>query len=178
MTNESEAVDSPVSFHPLAAIFPMAAVDRLQVLADDIAAHGQLDEIILHEGKILDGRSRYLACKRAGVAPKFQNYAGNDPLGLVIGRNVHRRHLTYRQRVMAAARAATLPVGANQTTPGLPIGKAAAVFEVSARNIARAKAILHRGTAELLQAVESGKVALYRAAELCGLAQEEPNNAG
>lgn len=141
---EPASVNSTLSFHPLAEIFPLLDDDRLQALANDIAARGLLDEIALYEGKILDGRRRYLACLRAGVAPKFQDYVGDDALGFVIGRNVHRRHLTKIQSVLAAARAATLPVGSNQTTPGLPIGRAAEIFEVSERNIARAKTICAR----------------------------------
>jgi hypothetical protein len=165
-------VDSRLSFHPLAEIFPVLDDDRLQALANDITEHGLLDPIVLHERKILDGRSRYLACIRIGVAPKFQRYVGDDPLGFAIGRNVHRRHLTKTQRVLTAARAATLPVGSNQNTPGLPIGRAAKIFDVSERNIARAKAILLRGTAQLVEAVETGKVAVSRAADLRDLAEE------
>jgi ParB-like chromosome segregation protein Spo0J len=175
MTGSGEPTpgNSPLSFHPIAEIFAVLDDDRLQMLANDIAQHGLLDEIVLYEGKILDGRCRYLASARVGVAPKFREYVGDDPLAFVIGRNIHRRHLTKTQSTFAAARAATLPVGANQNTPGLPIGRAAEIFQVSERNIARAKAILRRGAADLVQAVESGKVAISRAAELCELANEE-----
>jgi len=172
-TPEPATVNSPLSFHPMAEIFPLLNDDGLQALADDIAEHGLLDEIIRLDGKILDGRCRYIACERVGVTPKFRDYVGDDPLGFVISRNVHRRHLTTIQRTFAAARAATLPVGANQNTQGLPIGRAAEIFQVSERNIARAKAILRRGSADLVQAVESGKVAISRAAELCELADEK-----
>jgi hypothetical protein len=172
-TPEAASVKSPLGFHPLAEIFPLLSDDGLQALANDIAEHGLLDEIVLYEGEILDGRCRYLACDRVGVAPKFHDYVGDDPLGFVISRNVHRRHLTTIQRTFAAARAATLPVGANQNTPGLPIGGAAVIFQVSERNIARAKAILRHGASDLVQAAESGKVAISRAAELCELADEK-----
>lgn len=170
---EPADANSTLGFHPLADIFPIADEAHLQALAKDISACGLLDEIVLHDGKILDGRCRYLACERASVTPRFRQYDGNDPLGFVISRNVHRRHLSKNQRVLAAARAATLPVGSNQSTPGgLPIGRAAKIFEVSERNIARAKAILLQGTTQLVEAVETGKVALSRAADLCKLAQE------
>src|ERR1035437_7807511 len=98
------SVYSPLSFHPIAEIFAVLDDDGLQALANDIAQHGLLDEIVLYEGEILDGRCRYLACDRVGVAPKFHDYVGDDPLGLVISRNVHRRHLTTIQRTFAAAR--------------------------------------------------------------------------
>ncbi len=158
-----------LEFHPLAEIFPLPEEDHLQALAKDVAARGLLEEIVLCGGKILDGRCRYLACERAGVAPKFKEYLGDDPLGFVISRNVHRRHLTRPQRLFAAARAAALPVGSNQNTPGLPVGRAAQVFDVSERSVARAKVILRHGTAELIQAAEAGKIAVSRAVELCGV---------
>jgi hypothetical protein len=172
-TPKPAGVNSPLGFHPMAEIFQLLNNEGLKALADDIAEHGLLDEIILLDGKILDGRCRYLACERVGVSPKFHDYVGDDPLGFVISRNVHRRHLTKTQSAFAAARAATLPVGANQNTPGLPIGRAAEIFDVSERNIARAKAILRHGAADLVQAVESGKVAISRAAEPCELADEK-----
>jgi hypothetical protein len=159
-------------FHSLAEIFPVLGEQHLEALAKDVAARGLLDEIVLCDGKILDGRCRYLACERAGVAPKFREYVGDDPLGFVISQNVHRRHLTRHQRLFAAARAAALPVGSNQNTPGLPIGRAAQVFEVSERSVARAKAVLRHGTGELIQATETGKVAVSRAVELCGVPHE------
>jgi hypothetical protein len=57
--------------HPAAALFPMLGEDELQKLADDIRANGLLEPIVLYEGKVLDGRNRLQACKRAGVEPKF-----------------------------------------------------------------------------------------------------------
>ncbi len=158
-------------FHPLATIFPLLGDAQIEALADDIKVHGLLEPIVLHEGKILDGRCRWLACERVGVPPSFRAYDGNDLLGSVISLNMHRRHLTKSQRVLAAARAATLPFGSNQMTPGLPIGRAAEVFSVSARNIARAKNILREGVPELVGAIECGKISLYRAAKVCELAQ-------
>ena len=163
---------SALEFHPMADIFPLPEEQYFQALAKDITARGLLEDIVLCGGKILDGRCRYRACERTGVAPKFKEYLGDDPLGFVIIRNVHRRHLTRHQRLFAAARAAALPIGSNQNTPGLPIGRAAQVFEVSERSVARAKVVLRHGTVELIQAAESGKVAVSRAVELCGLPPE------
>jgi len=44
----------------------------------DIKENGLVEFIVLHEGKILDGRNRYNACNDAGVEPKFVEYEGED----------------------------------------------------------------------------------------------------
>ncbi len=156
----------PVTFHVLADIFPILPEDRLHEFAQDIKDHGLLDPIVLHEGQILDGRCRFLACKTAGVQPKFQSYIGNDPLGFVVSRNLHRRHLNESQRAMAAAKAANLKLGANQYSQGMPIGTAANLMNISCRSVARAREVLAHGDAELVVAVESGELALSAAAAL------------
>ena len=69
----------------------------------DIKAKGLLRPIILYEGKILDGRNRYLACQIAGVEPRFVQWSGKgSPLQWVISENLVRRHLTSSQRAVVA----------------------------------------------------------------------------
>src|ERR1041385_5743384 len=96
-----------LEFHPIASLFPMMDDDELAELADDIRDQGQREPIILHEGKILDGRNRYLACERAAVEPIVENFSGDDPLAFVVSLNLIRRHLSESQRAMVAAKIAT-----------------------------------------------------------------------
>jgi ParB family chromosome partitioning protein len=44
--------------------------------------------VVRYQGKILDGRNRLLACERAGVEPRFEDFEGDDAaaLALVISR--------------------------------------------------------------------------------------------
>ncbi|MGP0092380.1 MAG: AAA family ATPase [Xanthobacteraceae bacterium] len=153
------------SIHPYAEIFPILSAEELNVLADDIAVRGLLDPIVLHDGQILDGRCRYLACQIAGVEPRYETYVGDDPLGYVVSRNLHRRHLTASQRALVAASLSDLNVGANQHTSseGVPIGIAAALMKVSPRSVARAKQLVRLGPSELVQAVAAGKIAVSAA---------------
>src|SRR5438128_5640090 len=62
--------------------------------------------VFLHEGKVLDGWHRYLACLVKHVPPRLRDYAGEcgSPLSFVLAKNIDRRHLTPGQRALVAAR--------------------------------------------------------------------------
>jgi hypothetical protein len=89
---------------------------------------------MLFEGMILDGRNRYNACLLKGIEPRFVDYHGPDPLGLVISLNLKRRHLDDAQRAMIAAKLATMKRGDNQHSPNgeTSQAKAAELLNVSA----------------------------------------------
>lgn len=90
------------AFHEYADLFPMLDDDALAELTADVRSNGLLEAIVLYEGKILDGRNRYLACREAKVEPRFEQYRGNDALQYVVSKNLHRRHLTSSQRAVIA----------------------------------------------------------------------------
>jgi hypothetical protein len=114
-----------VPFHPLADIFPMLDEASQLAMARDVRERGQFEPIVLYQEQILDGRCRYRACLLAEATPKFEEYQGDDPLGYVVSRNIHRRHLLKdSQRALVAARLASLTVGANGYSPGVSIDAA------------------------------------------------------
>ena len=91
------------TFHPACLLFPQLGKEELQELANDIKARGLLHDIIRLKGPILDGRNRYLACKLAGVEPRFVEWMGKgSPVEWVISENLIRRHLTSSQRAVIA----------------------------------------------------------------------------
>lgn len=94
--------------HPASAIFPLLAEAELKVLAVDIGAHGLRVPILLHEGKILDGRNRFAACKLAGVSPTFETFVGGSLVAAVVSLNLHRRHLEKGQ--LACCAVAAIPL--------------------------------------------------------------------
>src|SRR5438093_505661 len=83
--------------HKYAEFFPLMAELELASLAKSINESGLLQPIVLVDGKILDGRNRYKACRMAGIEPRFQHYSGQDALKYVVSINKERRHLTVSQ---------------------------------------------------------------------------------
>jgi DNA modification methylase/ParB-like chromosome segregation protein Spo0J len=94
-----------IEFHEFAAVFPLMDEADLQALADDIRQRGQQEQIIRFEGKILDGRNRYTACRLAGVEPSMWDFKGSreEALHFVWSENYHRRHLTSSQQAGCVA---------------------------------------------------------------------------
>jgi len=93
-----------MEFHPLANIFPLMSESELDVLAADIAAHGQREPIYTHQGRILDGRNRFNACRKANREPRFVSWQGDGaPAAFVVSMNLHRRHLNESQRADIAS---------------------------------------------------------------------------
>jgi hypothetical protein len=79
--------------HPIADVWPMMDEAKLAELADDIKKNGQLVPVWTYEGKILDGRNRWAACKIAGVEPKTKEYTGDEPTAFAVSLNDRRRHM-------------------------------------------------------------------------------------
>lgn len=150
--------------HEMASIFPMMTGKELSVLAEDIKANGLQNPIILHDGKILDGRNRYEACRIAGKEPDFVNYTGDDPFRFIISLNLHRRHLDESQRAVIASRVANMTQGARtDLEPSANLRnvisqpEAARMFNVSERMIQTVKAI-EREAPERIADIEAGNM--------------------
>ena len=102
--------------HPVASLFPMIDDESLNALAEDIKKNGQrepiivayLDEAMIDEPVVIDGRNRHAACKLAGIEPEFKFVMSLNDRELspqviadwIISHNLHRRHLTTSQKAM------------------------------------------------------------------------------
>jgi N6-adenosine-specific RNA methylase IME4/ParB-like chromosome segregation protein Spo0J len=164
--------------HDLCKLFPPMPEDQFNSLIDSIRDHGLLTPIMLHDGKILDGRHRYKACINLGIEPSFEEYEGEDALGYVIALNLSRRHLDESQRAMIGARIANL-TGAGRPSKeiahisAITGSDAAKMMSVGRRNVVHAKKVLREGTQELADAVDSGKIAVTVAAKISELDHEQ-----
>lgn len=168
--------------HELAAIFPLMTDAELASLAEDIDANGLRDAIWLFEGKILDGRNRYRACALKDVDPRFEQYKGKDPLGFVVSKNLHRRHLTTSQRAMIAASVASMKTAGRpaKIITGIPVitqTQAADLFNVSTDSVQDAKKVQEQGAPELIEAVKSGDATVSAAADVADLPKSEQKKA-
>jgi ParB-like chromosome segregation protein Spo0J len=158
-------MNTDYEYHPIANIFPLMTDAEIDELAEDIKANGLTCPIILFQGKILDGRNRYLACQRAGVVPDFWEYPGETPVQFVLSLNLHRRHLTTSQRAAIAADVANLQDGQRADYAAAPNGapvtqsEAADLLGVGHRTVQRAAAV-RTADPELHQQVRAGEISL------------------
>ena len=179
-----------LEFHPAANIFPMDQ-ENIGQLAEDIRKNGQQVPIEIMDGKILDGRRRWVACGIAKVVPMTREVNPADPVVYVLSLNLHRRHLNPSQLSMVAARARDYydeqakermkagggdhksakaksgkenlpyPVDAGQSRDAA--GKAVGV---SGKSVDHATRVLKKGEPELIAAVDEGRMAVSTAAIL------------
>ena len=185
-----------LSPHRLANIFPMIADDAYPDFKADIEAHGLADQIVLLDGRILDGRNRYRALCDLGWEHHDHHYVtfgelvkekglNMSPLDYVVSKNMARRHLSESQRSMSAARAATMRQGERNDIDTLPMdpepsanlrkvsaGEAADMFAVSERSVNSANVILKQGIEELQGLVDQGQVAVSVAEEIARMSEE------
>lgn len=160
--------------HPLSAAFPSMSDEDFATLKADIAAHGQREPIIVHEGMVLDGWHRYRACADLGIKPQqFTFDASADPVAFVLSNNLHRRHLTPSQRAAAIVACADYGShGGNRKVQGatLPLDPAkpkvddlAKAAQVAPRLIKDAAVAKKAG---LLDEVKDGTISASAAADM------------
>ena len=179
---------APLEPHALALIFPEVTGAHFDELVADIKAHGLAEEIVTHEGKILDGRTRHKACLAAGVEPRYRPFElvtdfDGGPLDYVVSKNLTRRHLTTSQRAAIAADLAdrkgeSLPrdeKGRLQTAVGIPtLAEAAEKLNVS-RDSAAVAAKVKKASPELHEEVKTGKTSLNKAEQAIDRRQARKN---
>ena len=155
-----------MEYHELANVFPILPDREIESLAIDIRESGLRHPITLYQGKILDGRNRFVACELAGVEPRFDEYTGDDPTAFVISENIARRHLDESQRAACAALLANIRKGDNQHTLGsanlqnhVSQPEAAQLLNVSPRMVASAVKIKNERP-DLFSAVQAGSMTI------------------
>lgn len=142
-----------ISAHPAADLFPMHDSDTFEALVLDMAEHGQREDIVLYEGQCLDGRNRLMACERLGIEPSTWVYPGADPVAYVLSANLHRRHLTTSQKVVAAVKALPLL----EAESGCAVETIAKRMGTSVRSVQRGQRIADKAP-ELFELMADGVI--------------------
>ena len=161
--------------HPLSAAFPGMTKAELDELTLDIREHGQLEDIVVFEGMVLDGWHRYLSCNAIGIEPRCIPLAdGVDPVAYVQSKNLHRRHMTETQRT-AAVVACSEWAPAHRPEKGATchpstVKEMAETAQTSERTVQRVKKGIEAG---LGGAMRDGRVTANQAAELAKLPEPE-----
>jgi hypothetical protein len=100
--SELKHSDYGMPVHPVADLFPLLSKKELENLTEDIRQNGLVNPTVINEGQIVEGRSRILACREAGVEPQFAEwrdiYKGSMSLPRWIwSMNAERRHMSQDQ---------------------------------------------------------------------------------
>lgn len=181
MTTEQRREDNP-RFHPIANIFPLMDDDAFAALVKDISENGLTDAVVMLDGKILDGRNRWLATQELGIPHREIQFeqlqlGSDDPMSFVWSRNVQRRHLNAGQIAMAAEKLETLKHGGDRTgeTSGKVLNRKQIAKQTGASpaSIDKARRVKRQGKPELAQAVEKGDLTLNAADQIARLPEEE-----
>lgn len=164
-------------YHEAADLLPLTE-EAVAALAADIKKNGLLCPVELLDGKVIDGRCRQLACKRAGVECDYVTVEPKDPIAYVLSLNLHRRHLSTSQRAMVAARASKMyadeakerqrrkPKSVMAKWPeqnGTARDEVGAAAGVGGRTVGRALLVLKHGDEELVKAVDAGEITVAAA---------------
>ena len=152
---------------------------EFEALKADIATNGLREPIVLYQGKVLDGRHRYLACKELegqGQLPErpadgwFRLFDGTDADAklYVTSLNMFRRHLNKSQRAMilvSAGLVAPPPEGGRRRKPGtgrdaiMDVGRK---YGVNHMTLYKA-AYVHARDPKLAEDVQNGKLSVSAA---------------
>jgi len=163
-----------LTFHPLVELFPRMEDSAFAAFVADIREHGVRQPITVHEGQILDGRNRVLACEQLGIECPTREYEGNvdEMLGFVVSANLHRRQLSESQLALVAARIANFGHGGDRRSdqaacsPLVSQADAGKRVGVSERSVRDAVKVLNEAAPEMVKAVDTGVLPVSAAAKL------------
>ncbi len=162
--------------HPLGKLFSGIVGSSYRSLKTDIAEQGMTDAIVLHEGKILDGKVRHQICRELILGNSFTGDiavqtlpAGVAPLRYLISRNLQRRHLNESQRAIIGVRILT---GTGKEFKGRTDEQVAELFNISQRQAIAAKQVIDKGAPEIVRLVEEGVIRVNTARNLIALSAD------
>lgn len=161
-------------FHELADAFPLITGEAFDELKADIEKHGQLEPVVMFEGKILDGRNRWRAMQELQMPHKEIKLAPDtDPVAYVWSKNAVRRQLSPAQKALAATKLVTAKHGGQSSDDEkVTTAQAARMAGVGERSVKRARRVLDEAAPEVVSAVQDGTLGLEPAELLAAKPKE------
>ncbi|NOY41577.1 MAG: ParB N-terminal domain-containing protein [Planctomycetes bacterium] len=174
----------PYKIHPACEASPAMSPERYEQFKSDIEKNGLVQPIILHKGKILDGRHRQRACDELGVEAEYLKddelvETGGDPWAYVWSTMMRKNHSESQLSIYAAEwqkvvgpkksgpkkkatdENASDPIGGNVSTnteKGKLRDTAGEKFGITGRTVSKATNVLDKGCEALKEAVKDGSV--------------------
>jgi hypothetical protein len=100
---ESKYQNKRHHWHPYSLLNPWAGDGsrksrerEIDCLTNSVKKNGLYTPITLYDGEILDGRNRYIACCKANVAARYEDFTGDDPLDFLFHKNQPRYNESQR----------------------------------------------------------------------------------
>lgn len=176
-------MSSSYEFHPIANAYPLMSEKEFNNLVSSMEEKGfdRNFPIKLYEGKILDGRNRYLSAFEAKVEPVFEIFEGTFDEAVCESRRLNscRRNLGKCQKAMVAAKDILLTRACDGKK--LSVKKASYIYDVSEGYIKLAMWIINEDR-QLADNVFEGKMSLkeaeYRANEIKRLRESTSDDLG
>lgn len=143
-TNTAPEIDlQNLKPHPLAAAFPRPTEEEKKRMMESVQKIGLVDPIVLLNGQILDGLSRYEVCTELGTTAHFREFGskesdGTSPTDFVTAKNLAHRFLTTSQKAAIAEELVPFYQDEAKMTKTEATAHAAAVVNVSPSSVERA----------------------------------------
>ncbi|MGC2239141.1 MAG: helix-turn-helix domain-containing protein [Pyrinomonadaceae bacterium] len=164
-----------MKIHPIADLFPLMDDARFTSFKENVRQNGQMEDITVFEGVLLDGRHRLRACLELGLVPGRCEWDGTGGTiqSFIVSKNLERNHLSDDERAIVAAKVANLPQGVSKAnTPNggfVSQSEAARLFNVSTRSLQRAVKVVKDGVPLLQEKLAANEFSLSEAASIAAL---------
>lgn len=149
---------------------------ELGALALDIETNGQREPGVLFEGMVLDGWHRYLACEQAGLEFKSVEFEGADPVAFVLGKNLHRRHLTALQKAAAVVATGSWRKRGSATVADPSGDQSATVADLAKKADVSPRTIEHAKTAQEIGLGDEARQGTVTARQVDRVSKLSPKN--
>lgn len=158
--------------HPAARLFPYPQSSELQKRKDLYATQRPKVYVTVLGDLVLDGKVDMVIAAELDLDIEFQEYEGSDPVGFVLMRNLDMRSMNPTQKAMLAARLITTKHGDNRFTLESQKSDSKSFFtrEMAAKFTGAslsmtdlAVEVLQSGRADIIYALESGKMRISKA---------------